>query len=72
MTAASRPLFCMAFGALLAAATLQLCTPHVPPVSPPETGDAATLFVPDSRDEGTICLPIMNRMRFPGCPQVLV
>lgn len=67
----ARPLLLAAFGALLAAATMQLCTPHVPPVSP-ETGDVATLFATDSRDEGTICLPIMNRMRFPGCPQVLV
>lgn len=69
---AIRPLLLMAFGALLAAATMQLATPHQPPVSPPETGDAAALFAPASRDAGTICLPIMNRMRFPGCPQVLV
>ena len=70
MTPVVRPLLCMAFGALIAAATMQLTTPHAPPPTHQDSGDL--LLVPDGHDAGTICLPVMNRMHWGPCPQVLI
>lgn len=66
-----RPLLATAFGALIAAALLQLGdTPNETP-SPP-TQDVTPLFIPDAAADEPVCTPVMDRMRLLGCPLVVV